>query len=610
MPYEPTASDYEPLAPRRRARAHAADETAGTRALQDYARVRRGAAAREDERRREDGRLVREDKWLSREDERLTRGDDRMTREGERLARGNVRAASGREDESTRRVDEDRGAARVDEDGGAARVDSGARAKAGKSGSDGRRGGLLSSAWEWPPLRRGHAVSFAGLLLFTAVVYFRPQEFVSALASMSPSLAFWVAVATLVVFLPAQLGLEGTLTARPREVNLVFVLLLLGLVGVPLAMGPGEAWAAWVDYAKVVTMFVVMINVVRTEGRLRSMLWLALAVSVILSVGALYDYHTGRLAPNGDRIEGVVGGLFENPNDLALHLVTMVPLAAGLLLAARGLSRKVVYGAAALLMSLAVVITYSRGGLMALGCASFVMAWKLKRRNRGLVVAGFLAAAVLFAVLVPSEFAARFSSVLGASAADGGSAESRQALLIRSLNVSLHHPLLGVGMNNFHILSIGEKVSHNAYTQVSSEMGLAALAAYVLLLLAALKRMRGVERAASERRRRERVYYLAIGMQASIVGYMVASFFASVAYLWYVYYLVGYALCLERLYATAGAEVFGAKGARASVADKADAASGDALGEGAAGEDEWRADGDGRAPSVAFGERLAAEDGR
>lgn len=601
MPYEPTPSDYEPLAPRRRARAHAADETAGTRALRDYTRVRRGSPAREDERQREDGRPSREDKWLSREDERLTREDDRMTREGERPAREDERAASGRGDV---------GAARFDEDGSAARVDSGARAKAGKSGREGRRGGLLSSAWEWPPLRRGHAVSFAGLLLFTAVVYFRPQEFVTALASMSPSLAFWVAVATLAVFLPAQLGLEGTLTARPREVNLVFVLLLLGLVGVPLAMAPGEAWAAWVDYAKVVTMFVVMINVVRTEGRLRSMLWLALAVSVVLSAGALYDYHAGRLAPNGDRIEGVVGGLFENPNDLALHLVTMIPLAAGLLLAARGLSRKAVYGAAALLMSLAVFITYSRGGLMALACASFVMAWKLKRRNRALVVLGFLAAVALFALLVPSGFAARLSSVLGSSAADGGSAESRQALLMRSLNVSLHHPLLGVGMNNFHILSISEKVSHNAYTQVSSEMGLPALAAYVLLLLTAFRRMRGVERATSERRKRERVYYLAVAMQASLAGYMVASFFASVAYLWYVYYLVGYALCLERLHATAGAEVFGAKRARASEAGEADAAAGDDLEEGAAGEEEWRGDGDGRAPSVAFGERFAAEDGR
>src|SRR5215204_2149093 len=217
--------------------------------------------------------------------------------------------------------------------------------------------------WRWPPPRRGHAASFAGLLLFTAVVYFRPQELVSALASFN-SLAFWVAVLTLVVFVPTQLGLEGTLTARPREITLVLALVLLGLVGVPLAVEPAEAWAAWVDYAKVITMFVVMVNVVRTEFRLRAMLWLAFAVSMVLSVNAVSDYRAGRFAPGADRVEGVIGGLFENPNDLALHLVTMIPLATGLLFVSRGVARKALYGATALMMTLTVVITYSRGGLL------------------------------------------------------------------------------------------------------------------------------------------------------------------------------------------------------------------------------------------------------
>jgi hypothetical protein len=43
-------------------------------------------------------------------------------------------------------------------------------------------------------------------------------------------------------------------------------------------------------------------------------------------------------------------------------------------------------------------------------------------------------------------------------------------------------------------------------------------------------------------------YYLAVGLQASLIGYMVSSFFVSVAYLWYVYYLVGFAVALRRIY--------------------------------------------------------------
>ena len=51
-----------------------------------------------------------------------------------------------------------------------------------------------------------------------------------------------------------------------------------------------------------------------------------------------------------------------------------------------------------------------------------------------------------------------------------------------------------------------------------------------------------------ERNENSRFYYFAIGIQASLVGYMVSSFFAAVAYQWYIYYLVAYAICLRRLY--------------------------------------------------------------
>jgi len=41
---------------------------------------------------------------------------------------------------------------------------------------------------------------------------------------------------------------------------------------------------------------------------------------------------------------------------------------------------------------------------------------------------------------------------------------------------------------------------------------------------------------------------LSVGLQAGLLGYMFASFFAAVAYQWYIYYLVGYAIALRRMY--------------------------------------------------------------
>jgi hypothetical protein len=79
-------------------------------------------------------------------------------------------------------------------------------------------------------------------------------------------------------------------------------------------------------------------------------------------------------------------------------------------------------------------------------------------------------------------------------------------------------------------------------------MGMAALVCYTMFIVAPLRKLGQIGRETFEARSNSNYYYLAVGLQASLLGYMVCSFFASVAYLWYVYYLVAYAVCLRRLY--------------------------------------------------------------
>ena len=179
-------------------------------------------------------------------------------------------------------------------------------------------------------LKRGHLFSYVGLFLFTTTLYFRPYELFPSLSGFT-SIAFWLALLTLLIFLPSQLALEGTLTARPREVNLVLLLVVAALLSIPFAIDPVEAWNEFNSaFLKAVLMFIVLVNVVRTEKRLKGLFWLGLAISCVLSVSAINDYRLGNLAFQGQRIGGAVGGMFGNPNDLALHLVTMLPLAFGL----------------------------------------------------------------------------------------------------------------------------------------------------------------------------------------------------------------------------------------------------------------------------------------
>jgi len=392
-------------------------------------------------------------------------------------------------------------------------------------------------------LKRGHVVSFAGLFLFTVVVYCRPYELFSWL-SWATSMAFVVAALTLIVYVPTQLGMEGNLTFRPREINLILLLTLGALLSVPFAFDRVVAWGTFTEYLKVIVMFIVMVNVVRTEKRLQVMLLLALVTSCILGAAAVNDYRIGKFMNelSHNRIRGFIGNLFDNPNDLALHLVTMVPLAVGMLLGSRSGLKKLFFAGCAVLISAGVVASFSRGGFVGLVCVAATLAWRLARSNKFLIAAGLPIALLLFILLAPGGYGTR----LAMTADESGVA--RREELKRSLFVAVHHPLLGIGMNNYPLFSNINRATHNAYTQVASEMGFPAMVVYILFLITPLQGLRRIGRETSATRRTSRYYYLAVGLEASLVGYMISSFFLSVAYLWYVYYLVGYAVCFRRLY--------------------------------------------------------------
>lgn len=392
--------------------------------------------------------------------------------------------------------------------------------------------------------KHGHSLSYAGIFLFTAFVFFRPYEWSTAFVPLK-SAAFWIALATTFVFVLTQLGLENRITARPREVILVSLLLLIGLLSVPQALEPKRAWDGFVEFLKVVLIFIVMINVIRTEKRLKALWLLVLIATCILSINALHDYVTGRLALQGVRIKGSIGGLFDNPNDLALHLVTMFPIALALFFTSRNPITKIVFLSIAALMMGGVVVTFSRGGFLAFVAVVGVLLWKFVRGSRWLIPLIVPVLVVAFVLFAPGGYRTRLATT------GDDSSVARFDDLKRSLFIALRHPLLGVGIDNYILFSNANKASHNSYTQVASELGAVAAVFYIMFLLAPLKGLRRIEQLSYDVKAARRFHYASITLQASLVGYMVASFFASVAFLWYIYYLVAYAVCLRRIHDSA-----------------------------------------------------------
>lgn len=396
--------------------------------------------------------------------------------------------------------------------------------------------------------RRGHGLTFALLFLYTTLAYFRPYELSPALA-WTAWLPYSLAIIMLAIFIPTAIGLEGRITTRPREVNLLLLFGLIALISIPQAIDQLLAWKTFYSlFFKTAIVFIVTVNVLRSEFRLKAMILLGIVVGCFMSATALQNYVVGSLVSEGTRAKVVINNMFGEPNALALHLVTVIPLTVALLLSTRNILNKAIYTVATLLMLAGLFATFSRGGFLGLVSAAAVLLWKLGKRNRAAVVAVVMLAIVAAPFLVPVGYEGRLLSIFDSSKDLAGSSIARKDLLLRSVWIALRSPFLGVGIGNFPIVSIRGQVSHNSYTQVASEMGFAALTIFLMFIIVPYRRLKKLQDESAAEKRHSRFYYLSIGLQASLIGGMVSTFFLSVAYEGYMYSLVSYAICLRGLY--------------------------------------------------------------
>lgn len=395
--------------------------------------------------------------------------------------------------------------------------------------------------------RNGHYLTYAGLYGFSILVLLRPYELIGSLSFLSAK-AFYAAAITLALYIPTQLITEGNLTRLSTEVKAALGLVAVAILTMPVAKDFGTAWESFNDiFIKAIAMFVVMVNVLRTRARLLGMMWLSLAVAVYLSYTAVGMFSRGEVSVEGYRVAVNVGGMFGNPNDMAMHLVMMAPLALALGISSKRTILRVIYFAMTGLFVGAITVTYSRGGFLAILAVVGILVWKLGRKSRLKISLIALFCALIFIILAPGNYGQRMLSIFIPSLDSVGSSGQRRELLIRSIIVTLRNPW-GIGIGNFPIVGVRNLGTHNSYTQVSAELGLIGLACYLTLILSPFRKLFAMERRLHEEGSHNWFYYMSIGFQASIVGFMVSSFFAAVAYNWFIYYLIAYAVAFRRIY--------------------------------------------------------------
>ena len=278
------------------------------------------------------------------------------------------------------------------------------------------------------------------------------------------------------------------------EVKAILAMTLIALVTIPIAKDPGVAWDKFNEpYIKAVVIFIVLVNVVRTRKRLMGLMWLSFGIGIYLGMSAMQLYMEGKFSVEEYRVAVDVGGMFGNPNEMAMHFVMMTPLVIALGIASKSKVMRVVYFGMAVLFVGANMVTFSRGGFLGLIACSMVLAWKLGRKYRLNVTIASIVIGGIAIIAAPGNYGLRMLSIFIPGLDAVGSSDQRRELLERSLLVTARNPW-GIGIGNFPIVGVHNLQTHNAFTQVSSELGILGLAAYLVFMISPFRKLGAIER--------------------------------------------------------------------------------------------------------------------
>jgi len=401
--------------------------------------------------------------------------------------------------------------------------------------------------------------AFTCLLVFTLALFLRPQDLFPPLEALH--LAELSALAGLVCLFAGRLARREPLTRLTVEFGAVLALGAVILITAPFSLWFGGSVRVFTDmYSKVILVYLLAVNAISSPRRLERLSW-----ALVLSVGfvallAVADYARGmNMTGRGTRVRGAVGGMMQNPNDLALNMVVFLPIAAAFALTGT-LWRRLVAAGCALFMVGAIIASGSRGGFLGFVVMLAVLGLFLVRTRPMLVIAGVLAVMCALPVL-PGNYWRRIASITDSSKDDFGSADARKTLIRESWQAYLQNPIVGVGAGEFKDWNNDRRVeswheAHNVWLQVAAELGTLGLLAYLFLVtrgpIAVYQTRRMLWRAMGGGRgatpptdltpdELARLEAHSAAMAASMAGWLVCAFFASVAYNWTFYYLLALA---------------------------------------------------------------------
>jgi O-antigen ligase len=301
----------------------------------------------------------------------------------------------------------------------------------------------------------------------------------------------------------------------------------------------------FVSLTSFLLLFGVTLSVVDSLKRLRRVLFVTIGSVGFASLYVIREWQKYHNLYGGFRPGWVVG----DPNYFTAMACLCAPLAFYLLLKRRAPRERQFYLGCLVLTLVAATLGASRGGFLGLATAFLFVIWHSRHRLRNIALVSLL--------LVPLSLFSSTSPLhrfLAPTRSDQQSSEERLVAWRAGWRMIQAHPWAGVGLGNFKPMMLqyrdpgtnDDTMAHNNYVEIAAELGLPGLAVYLAILVCTYHTLTQVRRT-TLRASARLVRHAALGMQASLLGYAVASFFMSAEYIKLFWLIVFLSMCLPSL---------------------------------------------------------------
>ncbi|MBV9343178.1 MAG: O-antigen ligase family protein, partial [Acidobacteria bacterium] len=305
---------------------------------------------------------------------------------------------------------------------------------------------------------------------------------------------------------------------------LLAMIVVLYLAALLSPVWRGGALSRTLEFSKVYIVWVLTFLLVTDLGKFRRIVFIQTASVAVISLVSIIKGHSQ------PRLEGVLGGIYSNPNDLAFAIVLSLPFCFVFLLTTRSLGRKLLWISGMLAMAAALFMTASRGGFITLLVAGTVCLWHFAIRGRRLyLIAASGLVVVILLMAAGGPLRDRLSTLWNDEPADTkqensayDSYEQRKFLMERAIEGIKEHPVLGLGARNFETYSSNWHEVHMTYLQIAVEAGIPALVLYLLFFGRGFQNLRRVLKHKLD----PEVRLLAGAIHSCLIGFVVGALFS------------------------------------------------------------------------------------